>query len=63
MGRINEAQRIPTIDAILGHYTEAEVVNGGPILIAVRTGRSVVFAKRNSYQNRQIALVCQISLL
>jgi hypothetical protein len=57
MGRIAEAQRIPTVDAILGHYTEAEVVNGAPILIAVGVGRPQLLAKRNQYQDLQEELV------
>ncbi len=57
MGRIVEAQRIPTVDAILGHYTEAELVNGGPILIAVAVGRPQVFAKRNQYHAMQDEMV------
>lgn len=57
MGRIIEAQRISTVDALLGHYTEAEVVNGGPILIAVGVGRPQVLAKRNQYLAMQEELV------
>lgn len=57
MGRIFEAQRIPTVDAILGHYTEAEVVNGAPILIAVGVGRPQLLAKRNQYQDLQELLI------
>ncbi len=57
MGRIIEAQRISTVDALLGHYTEAEVVNGAPILIAVGVGRPQVLAKRNQYLAMQEELV------
>lgn len=57
MGRIIEAQRISTVDAMLGHYTEAEVVNGAPILIAVGVGRPQVLAKRDQYLALQEELV------
>ena len=57
MGRIIEAQRIPTVDAFLGHYTEAELVNGGPILIAVGVGRPQLLAKRNQYHALQGEMV------
>lgn len=53
MGRLIEAQRLPTVDAILGHYTEAEVVNGAPILIEVGVGRPQLLAKRDLYHDLQ----------
>lgn len=53
MGRIVEAQRLSTVDAILGHYTEAEIVNGAPILIEVGVGRPQLLAKREAYHSLQ----------
>ncbi len=53
MGRIVEVQRLPTVDAFLGHYTEAEIVNGAPILIADGRGRPQLLGLRNQYHDLQ----------
>jgi len=52
MGRIVEAQRIPTADAIHGHWGEAETVNGAPITIEGVT-RTQFGTKRDQYHGLQ----------
>ena len=50
MGRIVEPQRLSTVDAILGHYSEAEASHGSAILISPGVGRPQMLAKRGEYQ-------------
>jgi len=61
MGRIVEAQRIPTVDAFHGHWGEAEVVNGGPLSVELSTGvmvtRAQFLVRRNDYHTRQGELI------
>ena len=57
MGRIVEALRIPTADAILGHYAGAEASHGSPIPISDGVGRTQFQAKRDEYHGMQEQLI------
>ncbi len=63
MGRIVEDQRIPTTDAIRGHWTDAEVVNAGPISVELPNGTMVTRAqfgtKADAYHAKQDELTDQ----
>lgn len=57
MGRIVEAERLSTADAIHGHWGEAEIINGGPISVELPDGtlvtRAQFLTKRNDYHQFQ----------
>lgn len=50
MPRIVEANRLPMIDAHLGHYAQAEIINGAPILLDVGVGLPQLQTQRNEFE-------------
>ena len=57
MARIPEALRLAIIDGHSTHWTEAEVLNGGPILIVVGYGLPELIAQRTAYQALLTAII------
>ncbi len=53
MGRIKELDRIPMVDAHIGHWTQADALPGGPFEITPGYGLPQLTAQRTEYHTKQ----------
>ncbi len=56
MPRINDEDRLPTLDNYLAHYEQAIIVNGSAFVIELGFGRPELLALRNDFETLQLAI-------